>query len=83
MGELAKEVLRLAESGQLATINKLILDTEARIEKLERAVESARKYADAGIKYRLSKMSESELAGFYNYLFSSLEALDSIGDGDE
>lgn len=62
-------VLRLVETGQLATLSKLVLDTEARMQKLEKVVEAAR-----GVMHR-------EVIGGYGYegypeLNSALHELD-------
>ena len=78
MTELSKEVLRLAESGQFATLTKLILDTEARMEKLEFIADSARKFGDAHIQFQLNRLSVAEYAGFYNSFHSALKALEDL-----
>lgn len=46
---------------------------ESRIQKLEAVAEAARKHAKAIIKYQLNRISESELAGYYNDLIAKLE----------
>lgn len=74
--ELHYVVLRLAESGQLAQLTKLMLDVEARLDKYKRLEEAARKHANASIQFRLSKIDEATLADFYNALMSVLKELE-------
>ena len=44
--ELHRIVLRLAESGELATLTKLMLDIESTIEKYKRLEDAAKEYAE-------------------------------------
>lgn len=46
-----------------------------RMEKLDRVAEAAVEHAKAIIKYQLNRISEAELAGYYNDLVSKLEQI--------
>lgn len=68
-------VLRLVESGQLATLSKLTLDTEARMRKLERVAEASKQYMYSTNSLGKLGRPESQLYS-YEKLLEALQELE-------